>query len=84
MEPGTGFIKLDLRDNKVENVGFIANQYEKDSLINLEPEEKQKPRKGLVHPAQVKNKTEHLNWSKNMLKKQILILKHQTTVERNP
>jgi hypothetical protein len=37
-----------------------------------------------VHPAQVKNKTEHLNWSKNMLKKQILILKHQTTVERNP
>jgi hypothetical protein len=47
MEPGTGFIKLDLGDNKVENVGFIANQYEKDSLINLEPEEKQKPRKGL-------------------------------------
>jgi hypothetical protein len=44
MEPGTGFIKLDLRDNKVENVGFIANQYEKDLLINLEPEEKQKPR----------------------------------------
>ena len=61
MEPQTGFIKLDLKGNKVEDVGSIANQYEKDLLINLEPEEKKKPRKGLVHPVQMKNKTEHLN-----------------------
>ena len=84
MELGTSFIKLDQNGNKVENVGFIALQYEKDLLINLEPEEKQKPSKGLVHPVQVKNKTEHLNLSKNMLNKQILIIKHQMTVERNP
>lgn len=61
MEPRTGFIKLDLKGNKVEDVGYIANQYEKDLLINLEPEEKKKPRKGLAHPVQTKNKTEHLN-----------------------
>lgn len=61
MELGTGFIKLDQNGNKVENVGFINLQYEKDLLINLEPEEKKKPSIGLVHPVQVKSKTEHLN-----------------------
>lgn len=50
MEPRTGFIKLDLKGNKVEDVGYIANQYEKDLLINLEPEEKKEAQKRTSAP----------------------------------